>query len=455
MLKKGIVLAAGSGSRIWPYAVVRPKVMVPVANRPLVSYAVDAMKEAGIKEIIIASSVFTEQIAAFYRGDGSVSVRDVGKTRGTADTLGSLLESCGDEVLVMYGDTLVCPEDVRRLCSLFAEKGDAVLVSPLGEEDSRDWICCTAAEGFLSSVKGHPREGSTHRFCAFALSRKSFPYIRNNSGIFSSVQVGTMPPEESYLEMSLSEFLNDGGRIAACEAEGPFIDVDKPWHILTANETAQKRLFASLSGHELAEGASIDDSADIAGFVRLGRGSRIGRNVRVKGNLVVGERTLIENGAIFEGSAVVGDEAYLGNYCLVSDRSVVGNRCVVNHCAELDGIIMDNVYLYHYMEFYGIIGCGTDLGAATVCGTLRFDDGETEHRVKGRREHPSRHANASYLGDYARTGVNAIIMPGRKVGVYSIVGPGVILDEDLPDRTIVMAKQEQERRPWGPERYGW
>jgi bifunctional UDP-N-acetylglucosamine pyrophosphorylase/glucosamine-1-phosphate N-acetyltransferase len=46
-------------------------------------------------------------------------------------------------------------------------------------------------------------------------------------------------------------------------------------------------------------------------------------------------------------------------------------------------------------------------------------------------------------------------MPGVKVGVYSIVGPGVILSEDIPDRTIVMAKQEQERRSWGPERYGW
>ena len=107
------------------------------------------------------------------------------------------------------------------------------------------------------------------------------------------------------------------------------------------------------------------------------------------------------------------------------------------------------------MEFYGVIGTGTDLGAATVCGTLRFDDGDTEHRVKGRRERPQKHANAAFIGDYARTGVNAIIMPGRKVGVYSIVGPGVILAEDLSDRTVVMARQEQERKAWGPERYGW
>jgi bifunctional UDP-N-acetylglucosamine pyrophosphorylase/glucosamine-1-phosphate N-acetyltransferase len=59
------------------------------------------------------------------------------------------------------------------------------------------------------------------------------------------------------------------------------------------------------------------------------------------------------------------------------------------------------------------------------------------------------------LGDFSRTGVNAIIMPGKKTGVYSIVGSGVVLDKDLPDRTSVFVKQEQECRPWGPERYGW
>jgi UDP-N-acetylglucosamine diphosphorylase / glucose-1-phosphate thymidylyltransferase / UDP-N-acetylgalactosamine diphosphorylase / glucosamine-1-phosphate N-acetyltransferase / galactosamine-1-phosphate N-acetyltransferase len=46
-------------------------------------------------------------------------------------------------------------------------------------------------------------------------------------------------------------------------------------------------------------------------------------------------------------------------------------------------------------------------------------------------------------------------MPGVKVGVYACVGPGVILYEDLPDRKIVLARQELSIRDWGPERYGW
>ena len=46
-------------------------------------------------------------------------------------------------------------------------------------------------------------------------------------------------------------------------------------------------------------------------------------------------------------------------------------------------------------------------------------------------------------------------MPGKRTGVYSVVGAGVVLYEDLPDREMVTVRQELERRPWGPEQYGW
>jgi len=61
----------------------------------------------------------------------------------------------------------------------------------------------------------------------------------------------------------------------------------------------------------------------------------------------------------------------------------------------------------------------------------------------------------TYIGEYCRTGVNAIIMPGVKVGPYSILGPGTIIYKDVPSRTLVLAKQEHVTKPWGPEKYGW
>ena len=121
----------------------------------------------------------------------------------------------------------------------------------------------------------------------------------------------------------------------------------------------------------------------------------------------------------------------------------------------MSGVLFDKVYLYHYCEMSGIFGTATDIGAATVCGTLRFDDGDTAHKINGRYETPTYGANATYMGEYCRTGVNAIIMPGRKIGSYSVVGAGVVLNEDVPSKTMISVKQELVKKPWGPERYGW
>ena len=135
---------------------------------------------------------------------------------------------------------------------------------------------------------------------------------------------------------------------------------------------------------------------------------------------------------------------------------MIGHDCRMDQGFELlFGVFFDHVYAVHYGEFFGCIGSNSDLGAGTTCGTLRFDDGETAHKVKGRREIPPYYANASYLGDSTRTGVGALLMPGVKVGYGSVVGSGVVLLEDVEDRTIVYAKQELVKREWGPEKYGW
>ncbi|MBD2844003.1 NTP transferase domain-containing protein [Paenibacillus sp. IB182496] len=308
----------------------------------------------------------------------------------------------------------------------------------------------------IAAICGHPRDGYTHR-CggAYALPQRFLSYCAASSGRFTAVQVGMMPPEASELEQALADWLADGRELAAVETQRPCYDLDKPWHILQASARAVSASCAELGGHELAEGASIDPSAQIGGYVRLGRNSRIGRHVTIKGSAIVGDDTVIEDGALLLGDHRIGSRTHLANTCLLAPGASVGNGCVVNHCAELDGLLMDGVYLYHYMEVYGIVGTGADLGAATVCGSLRFDDGQTTHRIRGRREWPQAWGDAVFIGDYARTGVNAILMPGVKTGVYSIVGPGVVLERDLPDRTLVRVQQELKYQPWGPERYGW
>ncbi|WP_164821370.1 NTP transferase domain-containing protein [Paenibacillus koleovorans] len=462
-MKTVICLAAGKGSKLWPFAEIRPKAMIPVAAKPVIAHQVDMLKELGFEKIIIVGGHMHEQIRNYFRHQAEIVVVVDEKQRGTANSLNAARHLVEEEdFLVLYGDTVLDKSDVQALMTRFEQadpndgKQAAVLVNPLQDEASSDWICCTLAERRVQQIMGHPRRGGyTHRFSAFAFPSAFWQYVGTNSGLFTNVQVGVMPELEAHLEMSLCDGLNDGYVIHAVETQGYYIDIDKPWHILMANEAIARSRCARLSGHVLAEGASIDPSASLNGFVQLGFGSSIGRNVIIEGHVIVGNHTRIENGAILQGDHIIGDHTYIGNYCFLSKGTTVGDSCVINHCAELEGVIFNTVHLYHYMEFYGVIGTATDLGAATVCGTLRFDDGHTTHRIKGRRETPRDHSNATYLGDFVRTGVNAILMPGVKVGVYSVVGPGVILEEDVPNRTLLFVKQELVRKEWGPSKYGW
>jgi NDP-sugar pyrophosphorylase family protein len=266
------------------------------------------------------------------------------------------------------------------------------------------------------------------------------------------VTVGGMPPRESDLAQSLNDWKAE---IAAVKAVEFVVDMDKPWHILEANMKMSAHLAAGLTENRIHPSARIHDGAEIEGFIELGENSVIGNRVVAKGNVIVGANTNIVNGPMLQGSAVIGDNCRVDNYCILNGNSVIGHNCVLGHGAEMDGVMFDGAYLWHYCEICGLVGASVDIGAATVCGTLRFDDGDATHVVKGRRERPSIEANSTYFGDYSRTGVNVITMPGVKIGIYSCVGAGIVVYEDIPDKTMRLLKQDAVDREWGPEKYGW
>ncbi len=457
-MKKAVILAAGRGKKIWPYGEIRPKALLPIAGKPLVSYLVDGLITLGVEDILIAASPeYAGDLRAAMNGKPAVRIVESQSTGGTADTLSSVLNAGEDAgTAVFYGDTLIHPDDLKDFLKVKSKKEEfRVLLTPRGQEDSRDWIGAGLKDGSINEIIGHSQEGGMHRFTAFVLGGGFSAYLERCPSYFPSVEVGMMPPQEKHIEAAIHLWLKDGLPLSVTETTKPVSDIDKPWHILEANRLMIDRLCEDLHENELVEGASIDESASLEGPVRLGRNSRIGRNVIIRGKLIAGENVTIDAGAIIDGDIVVGDGSFIGNACFIEGGSVVGSDCVVSHAAELSGVIFDGVYMYHYMEIFGIVGRNTDIGAATVCGSRRFDDGITIHKINGRREFPRHFSNASYIGDYCRTGVNVVIMPGCKTGPYCIIGPAVLLEKDLAAGTGIRVRQEQETFTWGPERYGW
>ena len=454
-MKNAVILCAGAGTKLWPYAQIRCKAMMPVSNKPIVAYAVDDLTSLGFDNIVIVGSRFVEEICSYFRDYKNVTVISDDKPKGTAFSLLRASAFINGDFLALYGDTIILPDDLKALIGAFEESGENTALVDKIPDRSSDRIGCKIENGYVDSVWGHSRDESSHFFGGLAFKKDFMDVLQYNSRRFSYVEVGMMPPVEGFLEISLGDEMKRGMKLRAVESTQKIYDIDKPWHILEANAEINQRRCSALTQNELAEGAWIDETAVINGFVKLGKNTFIGKNVIVMGNIIAGDDCEIFNGAIISGDVVIGDRSKVRNACYIEKCATIGSECIVSHAAELDGMILDRVYLYHYMEWNGIIGENTDLGAATVCGSLRFDDSITIQNVKGRREFHKGWGDAVFLGDYCRTGVNAILMPGVKIGPYSVVGAGVLLNKDVPDNTLIYNEQNLIEKKWGSEKYGW
>lgn len=461
-MNQAVVLCAGAGTRFWPFNEVRNKCATPVVNKPAVRRLAEQIREAGIRKIVVVMGAHAGSVRSALHGLDGMEIAFVGiqGTPGTATCVQSALPLLEQKqpFVVFYGDVATTQATVSRFLEV-AQGSDAAgvaLVQPIAPpERPTDWLGARVRGGRIEYVEGHSRD-CEYRLCGiYAFTPKAIPAILDHPGIMTHVPVGGMPPAEAELAQSVQTLIDDGEEVLAVEVKDYLVDMDKPWHILEANRRVLDEMSRNLQASTVHPTARIHDGAEIRGHVVVGEGSEIGNRVVIEGNVFIGRNTRVVNGAIVGNAVAIGDHSRVSDYCLVEAYSVVGSRCIVGHGAELGGVMFDGAYLYHYCEISGVVGQSVDIGAATVCGTLRFDDGETVHRIKGRREFPTHGADATYFGDFSRTGVNVITQPGVKIGAYTCIGPGVVVYEDVPSRKLILLKQELVEKEWGPPRYGW
>ncbi len=464
-----IVLAAGAGRKFFPYNLIRNKCAFPIGNESLVARNVRLLRELGFSQIVVVVGHEEASIRAALHPLGTqdlLFVRQPSSTPGTVPATLAALAASPQEAhsfLVVYGDIVVSLEDLRATWQLHTKQGAtaSTLCSLVKEGLVQDWIGCNLqgerAQGgnTLERIEGHSVDMLYRLAGVYAFGREVLPYLENAPSVMTHVRIGGMPPLESELAEVFANLLDRRADVGAIETKHPSADVDKCWNIFDGFNAILQERTAQLTESYIAPTACISDGAEIGGNIYVEEGATIGNRVVIEGNAWIGKNTRVINGAILQQGVMVGADTRISDYCLVNGRTSIGNNCIVGHGGEMDGIMLDGSYVYHYSEIFGVLGLAVDIGAATVCGTLRFDDGDTIHRLRGRRELPKTGANATYFGDYSRTGVNVITQPGVKIGTYSCVGAGVVLYEDVPDRKLLLLKQDTVTRDWGPERYGW
>jgi bifunctional UDP-N-acetylglucosamine pyrophosphorylase/glucosamine-1-phosphate N-acetyltransferase len=93
-----------------------------------------------------------------------------------------------------------------------------------------------------------------------------------------------------------------------------------------------------------------------------------------------------------------------------------------------------------------VIGEHCNLAAGTLIANLRFDDGHVKMTVKNRVVDTGRRKLGVILGDEVKTGINALLMPGVKVGQNTWIGPDFMVQRDIKADTIVMIDREPSER---------
>ena len=127
---QAVILTAGEGTRLRPLTVSRVKGMIPIANRPILEYVVNALAKNNIRDIIMVVGYKKERIMAYFE-DGidfgvKIQYADQKKQLGTAHALVQAQDLIKKDFLVLSGDNIIAPEGISNL--LEENKNDASLL---------------------------------------------------------------------------------------------------------------------------------------------------------------------------------------------------------------------------------------------------------------------------------------------------------------------------------------
>jgi glucose-1-phosphate thymidylyltransferase len=341
---KALVLSGGKGTRLRPLTYTLAKQLVPVANRPIIHYVMDHLKEAGLKDVGVIISPET--------GD---SIREVLKPNpwgfnftfilqeeplGLAHTVLISRDFLGDSPFVMYlGDNLI-GEGIGRFIQKFNKDNPHALILLKEVEDPRRFgVAVLDDEGRVKKLIEKPKDppSSYALVGVYIFSpvihdavKKIKPSFRGELEITDAIQV----------------LLDGGYRVESFILNSWWLDTGKKDDLLEANrvvldEWARRDIKGDVDGETkilgrvmLEEGVKVIRST-IRGPVVVGRDTEIIDSF-VGPFTSIGEKCRIENSAL-EYSVILGETKIVGVRRL--EESLVGRKSLVMKKEEDKGVL--------------------------------------------------------------------------------------------------------------------
>jgi bifunctional UDP-N-acetylglucosamine pyrophosphorylase/glucosamine-1-phosphate N-acetyltransferase len=387
---KAVILAAGEGHRMRPLTSHRPKVMLPIVNKPIMEHLLIEAKEAGIGEFIFVVGYCDEQVREYF-GNGekwgvSITYSEQRKQLGTADAIRNVEGAVDGNFLVINGDVIIGREDIRHL-----KNKKHSTMSVIEVEDPRGLGMVELSGGKVVNI--YEKTAAP-------------PSLMANTGlylftpeIFEAISRTEKSPRGEYEITDSLQLLMGTENGLHYQVLKSWLDLSYPWDLLRANESM-------LAGLESQNLGTVEE------------------NVVLKGAVAIGKDTVIKSGSYIEGPVIIGEGCAIGPNCYIRASTAIADGCHIGAAVEVkNSIIMRGSKIPHF-NYVGdsVIGEKCNLGAGTKIANLRLD--KADIHIAGIDTH--RRKLGAIMGDNVETGINASINVGSIIGDKAFIGPGAL-----------------------------
>ncbi len=321
---QAVILAAGEGSRLRPLTRSKPKAMLPVANRPIIDYVIEALLENGIREIVVVVGYRKEDVIRHLNKlDAPIQVVVQERQLGTADALRAARPEITDDFLVLPGDNYINAESIARI----KEERNAVLVAE--HPNPSNFGVVVIRNGIVREIIEKPEEAPT-----FTVSTGIYSFTPD---VFSYLQTNEIPD-------ALSAMIASGRPIRAIPADD-WQDAVYPWDLLKLNSRMLRRIKPEVAG-------TVDASVIRRGAVRIGAGTTIGPNTVIYGPVTIGSNCNIGPNTVIMPDTSIGDRVVLEPFTYVADSLIMNDVNIGSHSRIVSAVFGQGCILADHITTY-------------------------------------------------------------------------------------------------------
>ncbi len=452
--RAAVVLAAGQGTRMRSRL---PKVLHPLAGRPMLQHVLASLAEAGIEQQVVVVGHDAEQVEAAVGGGATTTVRQEPQ-KGTADAVRiglELLDSGTQQVVVAMGDAPLVPAAVFEELLSAQAAGDAciaLLASRPSDPSGYGRLVRDAGGSLQAIVEEDDADAAVLELGEVNAGTYCFDagWLRANIGA-----VPVSPSGEHYLTDLVEIAISGGSRVVVVSS--PRAELAMGINDRSGLAAAERILRGEIAERHMRNGVTIVDPSStfididvqigedariepwtvLSGATRIGSDAVIGPQAQILDSKI-GARTTVWSSVV--ESSVVGEDVEIGPYSHLRPGCEIGPGCRIGNFTELKKTRIGAGSQIHHFSYLGDadVGEAVNIGAGTI--TANFD-GTAKHRTT--------------IGDRAFIGVDTMLRAPVSIGPGARTGAGAVVTRDVPAGETVVgmpARRIGTRQRKAPDR---